>query len=50
LLANRLNLDTGAGWGRKLSAAAFNDRDARPLAFVNDAGELSELRQPTHPG
>jgi serine/threonine protein phosphatase 1 len=44
LLANRLNLDTGAGWGRKLSAAAFHDGKSRPVAFLNDLGEMSEVR------
>lgn len=37
---NRLNLDTGAGWGRTLSAAAFDDRHTYPVAYINNLGEV----------
>ncbi len=46
LHANRLNLDTGAGWGRALSAAAFDDKQIYPLAFLNHLGEISMVRPP----
>ena len=38
---NRLNLDTGAGWGYDLSAAAFGDESAAPVAFLNQDGRLT---------
>lgn len=31
---NRINLDTGAGWGRKLTAAFFRDNQLQPVAFL----------------
>lgn len=34
LRRNRLNLDTGAGYGGPLTAAVFDDRNAGPLAFL----------------
>ncbi len=45
LLSNRLNLDTGAGWGRSLTAAAFADDQPWPLCFITDAGSLTEVPQ-----
>ena len=47
LLPNRLNLDTGAGWGRRLTAAAFHDNQARPIAFLDDLGERPDAVVPT---
>ena len=38
---NRLNLDTGAGFGRDLSAAAFADGIAAPVAFLNQDGRTT---------
>lgn len=32
---NRCNVDTGAGWGRALSAAIFDDRRARPIHTIS---------------
>ena len=40
---NRVNLDTGACFGRRLTAAAFNDKQIMPLAILNDAGHISEF-------
>lgn len=40
---NRVNLDTGACFGRRLTAAAFNDEQIMPFALMNDAGQISEL-------
>ena len=40
LHANRLNLDTGAGWGRNLSAAAFDESQKPPIAYINNLGEI----------
>jgi serine/threonine protein phosphatase 1 len=39
----RLNLDTGAVFGGPLTAAAFDDTQAGPLAFITDAGGVSEM-------
>ena len=36
--ANRVNLDTGACFGRPLTAAAFSDDEVSPLFFVNSDG------------
>ena len=47
LLPNRLNLDTGAGWGRRLTAAAFHDNQAQPITFLNDLGERPDAVEPT---
>lgn len=41
--ANRINLDTGACFGRPLTAAAFNDHEVSPLFFVNSDGLRFEL-------
>ena len=46
LLPNRLNLDTGAGWGHRLTAAAFHDDQARPIAFLNDLDERPNAVEP----
>lgn len=48
LKRNRLNLDTGAGWGRRLSAAAFKPELPHPVAFLNDRGDVSILPAPEH--
>lgn len=40
LRKNRLNLDTGACFGGRLTAAIFED-DESPLMFINDRGEMS---------
>ncbi|RAI38143.1 metallophosphoesterase family protein [Rhodoplanes roseus] len=34
LRTNRVNLDTGAGYGGPLTAAVFDDVDARPIRFI----------------
>lgn len=38
---NRLNLDTGAGYGHALTAAGFDDGMAHPLLFLNHQGDLT---------
>ena len=43
LKRNRLNLDTGAGWGRRLSAAVFRPDSAPPVAFIDDMGPVSRV-------
>jgi serine/threonine protein phosphatase 1 len=43
LRPNRLNLDTGAGWGRRLSAAAFRRERPDPIAFLDDLGTVQRL-------
>jgi serine/threonine protein phosphatase 1 len=40
---NRLNLDTAAVYGGRLTAAVFTGEKTRPLAFLNDAQAPSEL-------
>jgi serine/threonine protein phosphatase 1 len=40
LRANRLNLDTAAGYEGPLTAAIFEAGEARPVAFISNAGEL----------
>jgi serine/threonine protein phosphatase 1 len=44
LRRNRLNLDTGACFGGPLTAAVFCDAIAEPLAFLTDAGDVTQLR------
>lgn len=34
LRRNRLNIDTGAGWGRALTAAVFTSAEAGPMAYL----------------
>jgi serine/threonine protein phosphatase 1 len=46
LKRNRLNLDTGAGWGRKLTAAAFLDDLAPPAVFLTHLGEATVVTAP----
>jgi serine/threonine protein phosphatase 1 len=41
LRPNRLNLDTGAGYGHALTAAAFDTRRRGPAAFLNHLGETA---------
>jgi serine/threonine protein phosphatase 1 len=43
LRPNRLNLDTGAGFGYTLTAAAFQDDIAEPLAYIDHTGEMTAL-------
>ena len=43
LHANRLNLDTAAVYGGRLTAAAFDDQKTAPLAFLYDAQAPSKL-------
>lgn len=38
--ANRLNIDTGAGYEGRVTAAIFEGSEARPIAFMTNAGEL----------
>jgi diadenosine tetraphosphatase ApaH/serine/threonine PP2A family protein phosphatase len=40
LRANRLNLDTGAGYDGPLTAAVFDDRTRDPLAFLSAGGDV----------
>jgi serine/threonine protein phosphatase 1 len=40
LRPNRLNLDTGAGWGHALTAAGFEDGLAVPQCFIRHDGML----------
>lgn len=42
---HRLNLDTAAVFGGPLTAAAFNDQQRDPIAFLNDRGEVEVLRE-----
>jgi serine/threonine protein phosphatase 1 len=42
LRANRLNIDTGAGWDGPLTAAVFAAGRVGPLAFLTDAGTIEE--------
>jgi serine/threonine protein phosphatase 1 len=49
LLRNRVNLDTGAGWGKRLTAAAFRHDEAGPLAFIDDLGSVLPARNPQQP-
>jgi len=41
LHANRLNLDSGVGYGGPLSAAIFDAHRRDPLAFLTDRGEIA---------
>lgn len=50
LRPNRLNLDTGAGFGRMLTAAAFDLSRPFPRQFVNDVGEIIPAAPPTLAG
>jgi serine/threonine protein phosphatase 1 len=43
LRANRLNLDSGAGYDGPLTAAVFDDHQRDPIAFLNDRGEMRPL-------
>ena len=43
LRPNRLNLDTGAGFGYALTAAVFQDDIAEPLAFLDHTGAMTAL-------
>lgn len=43
LRANRLNIDSGAGYDGPLTAAVFGDRSRDPIAFLNDSGDVREL-------
>ena len=43
LRPNRLNLDTGAGFGYALTAAVFQDDIAEPLAFLDHRGDMTAL-------
>ena len=40
LRSNRLNIDTGAGYGGPITAAIFDDRQRDPLAYLTNAGEI----------
>jgi serine/threonine protein phosphatase 1 len=40
---NRCNLDTGAGYSGLLSAAVFNDEDARPVWLLNSDGQIDAI-------
>ncbi len=40
LRPNRLNLDTGAGFGRVLTAGVFQEDIAPPLAFIDHTGNM----------
>lgn len=43
LRANRLNIDTGAGYDGPLTAAVFDDCSRDPIAFLSDRGDVREL-------
>lgn len=45
LKKHRLNLDTAAVFGGPLTAAAFTADQRNPVAFLNDRGEITELRE-----
>jgi serine/threonine protein phosphatase 1 len=47
LRTNRLNIDTGAGYGGPIAAAIFDDRQRDPVAFLTNAGEI-RLETATH--
>lgn len=49
LLPNRLNLDTGAGWGKRLTAAAFHREEPLPVAFIDDLGDVTIALNPGQP-
>jgi serine/threonine protein phosphatase 1 len=49
LFPNRLNLDTGAGWGKRLTAAAFIHDSASPVAFIDDLGAVMPAFNPEQP-
>jgi serine/threonine protein phosphatase 1 len=40
LRSHRLDLDTGACFGRELTAAAFTNQRARPMFFANSRGAV----------
>ncbi len=42
LRANRLNIDTGAGWDGPLTAAVFVKGQIGPVAFLTDAGTVEK--------
>jgi serine/threonine protein phosphatase 1 len=41
LRPNRVNIDTGACFGGPLTAAIFSEKEAAPLSFITDSGEIS---------
>ena len=43
LRANRLNIDTGAGYDGPLTAAVFDGRSRDPIAFLSDCGDDREF-------
>lgn len=47
LRPNRLNVDTGACFGRRLTAAMFSDRQRGPVMFLNDLGQAWRPRTKT---
>jgi serine/threonine protein phosphatase 1 len=40
LRPNRVNIDTGACFGGPLTAAVFSEKEAAPLSFIMDSGEI----------
>ncbi len=46
LRSNRLNLDTGACYGRPLTAAVFTDEGIFPRLFVDSAGTVRRAVRP----
>ena len=42
----RLNLDTAAVYGGRLTAAVFDDINAGPIAFLTDQGDAQPVRSP----
>jgi hypothetical protein len=42
-MPHRLNLDTGAVIGGPLTAAAFDDRQTLPIAFLTHEGRVVSL-------
>lgn len=49
LRPNRLNLDTGAGWGKRLTAAGFPHEGTRPAVFIDDLGAVTPVLNPEQP-
>ena len=43
----RLNLDTAAVYGGRLTAAVFNDEQLGPIAFLTDQSDAKPVRAPT---
>lgn len=49
LQEHRLNIDTAAAYGNVLTAAVFDDKQVRPLAFITHAGHVTQLDKDPQP-